>query len=85
MNPFYGFWYGYSTARSYVWVEKYDTREAPNRQVARLMEKDNKKLRDAAKKEWNEQVRVRNWDRRVGQAGLNMTQGKIIKEIEALV
>ncbi|XP_072019279.1 dnaJ homolog subfamily C member 21-like [Amphiura filiformis] len=58
VHEFYAFWYGYSTARTFVWVEKYDTREAPNRRVVRLMEKDNKKLRDAAKKEWNEQVRA---------------------------
>ena len=38
--------------------EIYETREAPNRQIAWLMEKDNKKLRVAAKKEWDEQVRL---------------------------
>lgn len=58
VGPFYGYWESYCTAKSYVWVEKYDTREAPNRQVRRLMEQDNKKLRDKAKKERNEQVRV---------------------------
>ena len=41
-----------------MWAEKYDTREAPNRRVRRLMEADNKKFRDAAKKERNEEVRV---------------------------
>ena len=41
-----------------MWVEKYDLREAPERRVRRLMEAENKKLRDAAKKERNEEVRV---------------------------
>ena len=58
VHPFYSHWSSYFTAKSFVWVEKYDTREAPNRQVRRLMEQDNKKLRDKARKERNEQVRV---------------------------
>lgn len=70
VGPFYAYWEGYSTAKSYVWVEKYDTREAPNRQVRRAMEQENKKLRDKAKKERNEEVRalvgfVRKRDKRV--------------------
>lgn len=70
VQPFYAHWQSYSTLKSYVWVEKYDLRDAPNRRVQRLMEKDNKKLRDAAKKERNEEVRalvkfVRKRDKRV--------------------
>ncbi|XP_022105462.1 dnaJ homolog subfamily C member 21-like [Acanthaster planci] len=70
VHPFYAYWQSYSTSRSFVWKETYDTREAPNRRVARLMEKENKKLRDVAKKEWNEEVRalvsfVRKRDKRV--------------------
>ncbi len=37
----------------------HDLRDAPNRRVQRLMEKENKKLREAAKKKTNETVRVR--------------------------
>ena len=58
VQPFYAFWQSYSTLKSYVWLEKYNIREAPNRRVQRLMEKDNKKIRDAAKKERNEEVRA---------------------------
>ena len=70
VQPFYAFWQSYSTLKSYVWLEKYNIREAPNRRVQRLMEKDNKKIRDAAKKERNEEVRalvkfVRKRDKRV--------------------
>ncbi|CAG2185470.1 DNAJA5 [Mytilus edulis] len=38
------------TAKSYVWVEKYDTREAPDRRCRRLMEAENKKLRRLLRK-----------------------------------
>lgn len=70
VQPFYAHWQSYSTLKSYVWLEKYDLREAPNRRVQRLMEKDNKKIRDAVKKERNEEVRalvkfVRKRDKRV--------------------
>lgn len=58
VKPFYDYWESYCTAKSYVWVEKYDTREAPDRRVRRLMEAENKKLRDAAKKERNEEIRA---------------------------
>ena len=70
VQPFYAYWQSYSTLKTYVWLDKYDIREAPNRRVQRLMEKDNKKIRDAAKKERNEEVRalvkfVRKRDKRV--------------------
>ena len=59
VKPFYDYWENYFTSKSYVWVEKYDTREAPDRRVRRIMEAENKKLRYAARKERNEEVRVR--------------------------
>lgn len=58
VGPFYGFWNSYCTPRSFVWVEKHDTREAADRYVRRVMDKENKKLRDKAKKERNEEIRV---------------------------
>ncbi|VDM50525.1 unnamed protein product [Toxocara canis] len=70
VGPFYGFWQSFSTARSFTWLDKYDIRDAPNRYVVRAMEKENKKLRDAGKKERNEEIRqlvayVRKRDKRV--------------------
>lgn len=41
-----------------MWVEEHDVREAQDRRVRRLMEGENKKLRDKAKKERNEEIRV---------------------------
>ena len=39
-------------------MNKFDLRDAPNRRVQRAMEKENKKIREAAKRERNETVRV---------------------------
>nr|CAG4651925.1 EOG090X085R [Triops cancriformis] len=70
VRPFYAYWQSYCTKRSYAWLDKWDIREAPNRRVVRLMEKQNKKLRDIGRKKRNEEVRalisfVRKRDRRV--------------------
>uniref|UniRef100_A0A0B7ABF2 DnaJ homolog subfamily C member 21 n=1 Tax=Arion vulgaris TaxID=1028688 RepID=A0A0B7ABF2_9EUPU len=70
VGPFYAFWTSFCTNKSYVWAEKYDTRDAPDRQCRRAMESENKKLRDAAKKERNEEIRslvafVKKRDKRV--------------------
>lgn len=58
VGPFYAFWGAYCTPRSFVWCEKHDTREAGDRYVRRIMDKENKKLRDKGKKERNEEIRV---------------------------
>ncbi|CAF1937704.1 unnamed protein product [Rotaria magnacalcarata] len=57
VGPFYAYWSNYCTLRSYVWKEEHDTHDAMDRRVRRLMEQENKKLRDKAKKERNEEVR----------------------------
>ena len=59
VGPFYAFWMSYCTPRSFVWAEQYDTREANDRQVRRAMDKENKKFKDKAKKERNEEIRVK--------------------------
>uniref|UniRef100_A0A023F7B1 DnaJ homolog subfamily C member 21 n=1 Tax=Triatoma infestans TaxID=30076 RepID=A0A023F7B1_TRIIF len=70
VHPFYSYWQSYSTKKTYSWLDKYDIRDAPNRRVLRLMEKENKKIKDKARKERNEEVRalvafVRKRDKRV--------------------
>lgn len=67
---FYSYWMSYSTKKSYVWLDPYSIKDAPNRKVAKLLEKENKKVRDKAKKERNEEIRnlvafVRKRDKRV--------------------
>ncbi|GMS85128.1 hypothetical protein PENTCL1PPCAC_7303, partial [Pristionchus entomophagus] len=57
VSNFYGFWTSFCTVRSFTWVEEYDIRQAPNRPTMRAMEKENEKMRQAAKSERNEQIR----------------------------
>lgn len=69
-QSFYGFYSAYCTPRSYAWEDKYDTRQAENRRVGRLMDKENRKIRDPLRKERNDLVRtlvgfVRKRDKRV--------------------
>lgn len=70
VGDFYAYWQSYSTKRSYAWLDPYDIREMRNRRILRLAEKENKKVRDKARRERNEQVRnlvafVRKRDKRV--------------------
>ena len=58
VRGFYAHWEAFSTGRSMAHVDLYDTREAPNRQVRRAMEKENDKARAAARKKANECVRA---------------------------
>jgi DnaJ homolog subfamily A member 5 len=57
VRPFYSTWAGFSTVKSFAWKDKYRLSDAPDRRIRRLMEKENKKLRDDAIKEFNEAVR----------------------------
>ncbi|KAK2717078.1 dnaJ homolog subfamily C member 21-like [Artemia franciscana] len=70
VGPFYAYWQSYCTSKPFSWLDKYDIRDADNRRILRLMEKENKKVRDQARKERNEEVRnlvafVRKRDKRV--------------------
>ncbi|CAK8688470.1 unnamed protein product [Clavelina lepadiformis] len=79
VHTFYAFWQSYFTKLSYVWIEKYDVHDAPDRRIARLIEKENKKERDKEKKKRNEIVRdlvrfVRKRDPRVQVHRENLEQ-----------
>lgn len=54
---FYTFWENFVTTATFAWHDKYNTLEAPNRQVKRAMEKENAKFRDAARKEYMSNVK----------------------------
>ncbi|KAH7154811.1 hypothetical protein B0J13DRAFT_209928 [Dactylonectria estremocensis] len=56
VKPFYAVWAGFSTAKSFSWKDKYRLSDAPDRRVRRLMEKENKKIRDDAIREFNDAV-----------------------------
>lgn len=53
---FYGTWAGFSTRKSFSWKDKYRLTDAPDRRVRRLMDKENTKVRDDAKREFNDTV-----------------------------
>lgn len=57
VGPFYAYWSGFCTNLTFDHLDKYNTTEAENRRILRAMEKENKKVKDAAKKERNTNVR----------------------------
>ncbi|EQL28523.1 DnaJ like subfamily A member 5 [Blastomyces dermatitidis ATCC 26199] len=57
IRPFYSIWSGFATKKSFLWKDVYRYSEAPDRRVRRLMEKENKRLRDEGIREFNDAVR----------------------------
>lgn len=57
VRPFYAFWSGFCTNLTFDHLDKYNTTEAENRRIFRAMEKENKKIKEAARKERNTNVR----------------------------
>ncbi|PYI26540.1 DnaJ-domain-containing protein [Aspergillus indologenus CBS 114.80] len=57
VRPFYVAWSGFSTTKTFAWKDKYRYSEAPDRRVRRLMEKENKRLREDGIREFNDAVR----------------------------
>lgn len=56
-KPFYAVWSNFATKKSFAWKDKWRLSDAPDRRVRRLMEKENKKLRDDAIRDFNDAVR----------------------------
>lgn len=56
-KPFYAAWSTFSTRKSFIWKDKWRLSEAPDRRVRRLLEKENKKMRDDAIRDFNDAVR----------------------------
>ncbi|TFK70296.1 DnaJ-domain-containing protein [Pluteus cervinus] len=56
-RSFYNAWLNFATAKDFSWSDQWNLSEAPDRRVRRLMEKDNKKARDDARKEYNDTIR----------------------------
>ena len=57
VRPFYAAWSSFATKKSFSWTDIYRYSEAPDRRVRRLMEKENKRLRDEGIREINDAVR----------------------------
>ncbi|KAI0833753.1 DnaJ domain-containing protein [Trametes gibbosa] len=56
-RTFYNHWMNFMTSKEFEWADQWNVAEAPDRRVRRLMERDNKKARDDARKEYNDAVR----------------------------
>ncbi|KAJ2161346.1 hypothetical protein GGF46_001524 [Coemansia sp. RSA 552] len=56
LRDFYSFWTTFSTRKSFGWFDRYRLSDAENRQVRRLMEKENKRLREKARREFVDTV-----------------------------
>ncbi|KAF7316968.1 hypothetical protein HMN09_00431200 [Mycena chlorophos] len=56
-RAFYSAWTNFATEKEFAWMDKYNLSEAPDRRIRRLMEKDNKKAREDARREYNDTVR----------------------------
>ncbi|KAI9056822.1 DnaJ-domain-containing protein [Trametes sanguinea] len=56
-RTFYNYWTNFVTSKEFEWADQWNIAEAPDRRVRRLMEKDNKKARDEARKEYNDTIR----------------------------
>ncbi|KAF9887107.1 hypothetical protein FE257_010482 [Aspergillus nanangensis] len=57
VRPFYAVWSNFSTKKSFAWKDNYRYSDAPDRRVRRLMEKENKHLREEGIRQFNEAVR----------------------------
>ena len=57
VRPFYATWMGFTTRKTFSWLDTYKYADAPDRRIRRLMEKENKRLRDEGIKEFNDAVR----------------------------
>ena len=54
---FYKVWSNFQSVKTFSWCDEYRYSMAPDRRTRRIMEKENKKLRDQSKKIFNETVR----------------------------
>lgn len=57
VREFYQFWTHFSSRKSFAWKDLHDLRAAQDRRVKRLMEKDNRRSRAEARREYNDTIR----------------------------
>jgi len=58
VKEFYTGWSSFSTTKSFSWKDTYRYSDATDRRMRRIMEKENKRLRDEGVREFNEAVRT---------------------------
>jgi len=57
VKPFYRVWMNFSTKKTFSWRDAYRSSDAPDRATRRLIDKENKRLRDEGIREFNDAVR----------------------------
>ena len=57
VRPFYSMWSSFTTRKSFSWKDRYRYSDASDRKIRRMMEKENKHLRDEGIREFNDAVR----------------------------
>ena len=57
VKHFYGIWSSFSTRKTFAWKDIYRLSDAPDRRVRRLMEKENRRLREEGIRQFNDAVR----------------------------
>lgn len=57
VKPFYAAWTSFTTKKTFSWKDVHNYAGAPDRRIRRLMEKENKRLREEGIKEFNDAVR----------------------------
>jgi DnaJ family protein A protein 5 len=57
VKPFYRVWINFTTKKTFSWRDAYRSADAPDRATRRLIDKENKRLRDEGIREFNDAVR----------------------------
>lgn len=70
VGPFYAYWQSYCTKKSYAWLSEHNINEHRERRIIKIIEKENKKIQQKARKERSDEIRnlvafVRKRDKRV--------------------
>lgn len=58
VRPFYQFWEAFRTGLNFEWLQEHEHCKEYGRKGNRYIMRENQKIRDAARKERNEQIRV---------------------------
>ncbi|EMG48625.1 Transcription factor with zinc finger DNA-binding motif, putative [Candida maltosa Xu316] len=87
VREFYNVWGNFSTVKSFNWKDEYRYSYAPDRRTRRMMERENKKLRDDARKEYNEAIKkfvgfIKKRDPRVKAGQLELNKSIKKKQLE---
>ncbi|KAH3672429.1 hypothetical protein WICMUC_004265 [Wickerhamomyces mucosus] len=90
IRNFYQVWSSFSTVKTFSWCDEYRYSTAGDRRTRRAMERENKKSRDTAKKEYNETIRkfvtfLKKRDPRVKEGMVKFEQERKRKQQEDLL